>query len=95
MVWQYIYNRYVKNLAHHECTKNIDERFHFILGLIGDGVITVHYCCNEEQLPDIFTKPWTIENIIWSEASLDYAYFNKGEVVSKVVASKFWWKILH
>lgn len=50
-----------KNPTHQGRTKHIDVRFHFIRGLVGDGVISMHHCRTEDQLADRFTKPLTIE----------------------------------
>lgn len=50
-----------KNPTHQGRTKHIDVCFHFIWGLVGDGVISMHHCRTEDQLADRFTKPLTIE----------------------------------
>lgn len=46
-----------KNPTHHGRTKHIDVRFHFIRGLVSDGVIALDHCRTEDQLADILTKP--------------------------------------
>lgn len=50
-----------KNPALHGRTKHIDVRFHFIRSLVAEKVVSLHYCCSEDQLADIFTKPLPVE----------------------------------
>jgi hypothetical protein len=45
-----------KNPVHHERTKHIDIRFHFIREKIEDGKVEVDHVRTEEQLADILTK---------------------------------------
>jgi hypothetical protein len=45
-----------KNPVHHERTKHIDIRFHFIREYIEDGKVEVDHVRTEEQLADILTK---------------------------------------
>ena len=37
-------------------TKHIDIHMHYIIGLVHDEVIALHYCTLSEQVADIFTK---------------------------------------
>lgn len=46
-----------KNPVHHERSKHIDVRFHFIRECIGDGKMEVDHVRTEEQLADVLTKP--------------------------------------
>jgi hypothetical protein len=46
-----------KNPVHHERSKHIDVRFHFIRNCILDGKMEVEHVRTEEQLADILTKP--------------------------------------
>lgn len=52
------------NPALHGRTKHIDVRFHFIRSLVADKVVSLHYCCSEDQLADIFTKPLLVEKYL-------------------------------
>lgn len=46
-----------KNLVLHRKSKHIDMRFHFLHDLCKDGVIDIVFCCSENQITDILTKP--------------------------------------
>lgn len=46
-----------RNPTHHDRTKHIHVRFHFIRSLVGDRLISLHHCQTDDQLADIFTKP--------------------------------------
>jgi hypothetical protein len=46
-----------KNPVHHERSKHIDVRFHFIRNCIVDRKMEVEHVRTEEQLADILTKP--------------------------------------
>ena len=45
-----------KNPVHHDRSKHIDTKFHFIRECIEEGKIEVDYIGTEEQLADMFTK---------------------------------------
>lgn len=47
----------VKNPVHHDRSKHIDIRFHFIRECAQDGLIEVSFIRTEEQLGDVLTKP--------------------------------------
>lgn len=46
-----------KNPVHHERTKHIDTRYHYITECVVDGVVEVEHVSTERQLADILTKP--------------------------------------
>ena len=48
-----------KNPVHHQRTKHIDIKFHFIRSEIQNGFIVLVYVNTNENLADIFTKPVT------------------------------------
>jgi hypothetical protein len=45
-----------KNPVHHDRSKHIDTKFHFIRECIEEGKVEVDHIGTEEQLADIFTK---------------------------------------
>ena len=45
-----------KNPIHHQRTKHIDVRHHFLRDHVEKGNIVLTYCPTEEQIADIFTK---------------------------------------
>ena len=45
-----------KNDVHHNRTKHIDIRHHFIRDAIAQGIVTLQYVPSEDQLADILTK---------------------------------------
>ena len=46
-----------KNLVHHERSKHIDTRFHFIKQHIKEGDVELVHVKTHEQIANIFTKP--------------------------------------
>lgn len=50
-----------RNPVLHGRTKHIDVKFHFVRGLVADGVIQLEHCNTEDQLADVLTKPLTIQ----------------------------------
>jgi hypothetical protein len=46
-----------KNPVHHERSKHIDTRFHFIKEHIKEGDVELVHVKTHEQIADIFTKP--------------------------------------
>ena len=46
-----------KNPAHHQRSKHIDIRYHFVRDEISNGLMKVQYVPCEENLADVFTKP--------------------------------------
>ncbi|XP_039128913.1 uncharacterized mitochondrial protein AtMg00810-like [Dioscorea cayenensis subsp. rotundata] len=53
-----------KNPADHGRTKHIDVRYHFIRGLVSEGVISLYHCSTEDHIADIFTKPLLTEKFV-------------------------------
>ena len=49
-----------KNPVHHERSKHIDVRFHFIRENIKNGEVELIHVPSQEQIADIFTKPLSI-----------------------------------
>ena len=45
-----------KNPVHHDRSKHIDTRFHFIRECVENGVVSVEHVRTEDQLADILTK---------------------------------------
>ena len=45
-----------KNPVHHDRSKHIDTRYHFLRESIEEGKVEVDYVGTEEQLTDLFTK---------------------------------------
>ena len=45
-----------KNPVHHDRTKHIDIRYHYIRRCVEEGKIEVNYVCTDDQLADILTK---------------------------------------
>jgi hypothetical protein len=45
-----------KNPVHHERSKHIDIRYHFIRECIEDGMVDVEHVCTNGQLADVLTK---------------------------------------
>ena len=47
-----------KNPVQHFRTKHIDIRYYFIRDLVEEKIISLHHIPTENQLADIFTKPF-------------------------------------
>ena len=47
-----------KNLVQHSRIKHIDIRYHFICDLVEEKVVSLEHIFTENQLPDLFTKPF-------------------------------------
>jgi len=47
----------IQHPAHHERTKHIDIRFHFIRNVLQEGKLKIQRVDTKSQLADIFTKP--------------------------------------
>ena len=45
-----------KNPVHHDRSKHIDIRYHYIRDCVEEGKIEVNYICTDDQLVDILTK---------------------------------------
>lgn len=52
-----------KNAVHHERTKHIAVKFHFIRGLINDGFIQVVKIVTTYKLADIFTNVLSVSKL--------------------------------
>ena len=48
-----------KNPVHHQRTKHVDIKYHFIRSKVQDGTIVLRYVPSKENMADIFTKPCT------------------------------------
>lgn len=59
-----------KNPVFHLRSKHIKRKFHyFIKDAIQEGTIDLQYYKSKEQLADIFTKPWLLEEKAWCDIS--------------------------
>lgn len=50
-----------KNPVFHGRSKHIGVRFHFLRDLVNEGTVKLKFCCSEEQVADIMTKPLKLE----------------------------------
>ena len=48
-----------KNPVHHQRSKHVDIKYHYIRSKILDGSFVLYYVPSKENLADIFTKPCT------------------------------------
>lgn len=48
----------------HGRSKHIDVRFHYLRDLVNDKVIELAYCCTEEQIVDVMTKPLKLASFL-------------------------------
>ncbi len=48
-----------KNPVSHARMKHIDIKFHYIREAVENGSVQLKYCCTEEMLADLLTKPLT------------------------------------
>ena len=48
-----------KNPAHHQRSKHIDVKYHFIRSEIHAGIVSLKYVPTDENVADVFTKPVT------------------------------------
>ena len=55
--------------VHKQRTKHIEVHMHYIWELVHDRTITLHYCPIEDQIADIFTKPFHRKEICLSQVS--------------------------
>ena len=46
-----------KNPVHHQRSKNIDVKYHFIRSEVEDGIVLLVYVPTEDNVADIFSKP--------------------------------------
>ncbi len=46
-----------KNPVHHQRSKHIDIKYHFIRSEIQEGQVNLEYIPSEENVADVFTKP--------------------------------------
>ena len=59
-----------KNPVHHQRTKHIDVRDHFIREQVAKGAISIHHCSTKENVADIFTKALPKDPFIKHRAAL-------------------------
>jgi hypothetical protein len=52
-----------KNPVHHQRSKHIDIRYHYVRSQIQDGSVILHYVPSENNIADMFTKPVTKANL--------------------------------
>ena len=52
----------IKNNKLVKGNKHIARRYHFVKGYVTSGDIKIEYVPTEENLADIYTKPWTKTN---------------------------------
>ena len=50
-----------KDPVHHQRTKHIDIRFHYIRSEIQNGAVKLKYVPSDDNIADVFTKPVSIE----------------------------------
>ena len=48
-----------KNPVHHQRSKHIDVKYHFIRSEIQAGIVSLKYVPTDENVADVFTKPVT------------------------------------
>ncbi|KAL7646982.1 UNVERIFIED_CONTAM: hypothetical protein RMT77_002239 [Armadillidium vulgare] len=53
-----------KNLIHHQRSKHIDIRYHFIRNEIQNDIVDLKYVKSEDNVSDIFTKPVSKSRLI-------------------------------
>ncbi|KAK3892691.1 hypothetical protein Pcinc_003483 [Petrolisthes cinctipes] len=53
-----------KNPVHHQRSKHIDIKYHFIRSEIEQGIIDFRYIPSEENISDMFTKPATKNKMV-------------------------------
>jgi len=46
-----------ENPVHHDKTKHIENRFHYIRDIVQKGAVKLEYIATEDQVADVFTKP--------------------------------------
>ncbi|KAJ4820740.1 polyprotein [Rhynchospora pubera] len=69
------------NPVHHNRTKHIDTRFHFIRDLIEHGVFELQYISTNQQIADALTKPLTREKFNWCRNMMNVVDFgSRGSV---------------
>ena len=65
----------------HRRTKHVDIRFHFIRSLVADKVIDLKFCCSEDQLADVLTKPLSAQKFSYFRMKMGvYSYELRGGV---------------
>ncbi|XP_039133317.1 uncharacterized mitochondrial protein AtMg00810-like [Dioscorea cayenensis subsp. rotundata] len=78
-----------KNPTHHGRTKHIDIRFHFICGLVADGLIVLKYCKSEDQKADILTKSLLVKKHNYMRTHLGVEEVSSKEGCCKVLETGF------
>ncbi|KAF2346694.1 hypothetical protein FHG87_022550 [Trinorchestia longiramus] len=59
-----------KNPVHHQRSKHIDIRYHFIRAIIQDNKAVLSFVPSEENMADMFTKPVTRQSLLKFKFSL-------------------------
>ncbi|KAL0424084.1 UNVERIFIED_CONTAM: Retrovirus-related Pol polyprotein from transposon TNT 1-94 [Sesamum radiatum] len=64
-----------KNPVHHNRTRHIDTRHHYIRELVNEGSIKIEHCNSQEQVADLFTKPLSAEKFTYFRGRLGVTDF--------------------
>lgn len=68
-----------KNPVHHDRSKHIDTRYHFIRECVQTGDINLEYVRTEEQLADLLTKPLGKQRFLELREKIGMKTINRGE----------------
>ena len=58
----------------HDLSNHIEMRYHFIRDLVQIGALKLQYIRTDEQIADIFTKPFTASKFMYFRDKLGMAY---------------------
>jgi hypothetical protein len=73
-----------KNPVHHERSKHIDTRFHYIRDCVEEGMIKVQHMNTNDQLADILTKSLGGQKFIKVRKKVGVEDVKQGNTVTKV-----------
>ena len=89
-LWQQFRHFLVKESRVSQKTKQIDTRYHFIRELVNNKEICLEFCRSDDQLADIFTKPFARDtfqylrsylgmtsSIQWTMSWTEHVFFSK------------------